>query len=610
MTTENATGGPIPETSMRLRGWETRPPEDERGFILVWCGLIITVLLGFAGFAVDLGNWYLHIQHAQRAADSAALDGATHLPADPDTATAVAKEGLKNNGVEQQFIDAAVIKVVNGHPNQLYVKVDTQTNNSFVKMFGVGRTSTFTRAATATWAPPIEMGNFSNVLGTEPADPSRPLNDQWETAAKKAAQRQYWLTIAGPDTFQGRGDEYTGRKCDNPRNGGNVVDGCKTVGLGGQSTSFIPPPPGSKYAKAQYSYTVTVLAGAPGVSTRLQVYDPAFALTGPYCKPPFWRGGNTADLFADTGNIHYDPNRPDFCAGDHQYSDTYGDDSTVYKMPTTYFRVYDDKGNPMPSCPATRSFAPWGPPVGSDYHSSNGLVPYENNASFKSVFHEWVTLCDVPYDKTKDNVYKVQVWTDSGSEGMNHFALRSGLINGGAVNQAASSQYIRFSADKHLSLYSNRLGADMRFAIAEVPQSLAGTDVRFAAFDIGDCNNCTLTNSATFQLESDSKSPSSPGQKSTRSCDVTPIKNLNTTVAMPNCKLSNVWNGAGYNGKKVWVTWHVPSDYTCGPSNGTSCFLFMHIKFAGGSTQVDDISTWSLDGDGIPLRLIKNPNSP
>lgn len=619
---DNKTPGEEPQTE---GGYLRRIRKEERGFIIVWCSLIMTVLLGIAGFSVDLGNWYLHIQRAQRAADSAALDGAIHLPADPDTAKAVARAGLINNHVEQRFVDSAVIEVVPGRPNQLYVDVATETTNSFLKFFGLDNTSTFERAATATWAPPLKMGNLSNVLGTEPRDTSRPSNDQWEPATLKSQQRQYWLSIAGRRTFQGRGDEYAAQMCDNPRNNGNIVDGCKDLPnpLNGNSQSYIPGPGGGGtyrkvdrgyderppgYDGAQYGYTVTVRQGAPGATTRIQVYDPAFALTGPYCKPPFWRGGNTDDLAAATGSERYESDRQDYCAGDHQYSDHHADDSTVYRMPTTYFRVYDENEQPAAACPGIRTFTPWGPPVGSDYHDHDGLMPFENNAAFRAQYHEWVTLCDIPNNSAQDQTYKIQVWTDNNSEGINHFSLRAGLMTGGIVNPATSGQYIRLSANERLPLYSNTIGSDMRFAIAEVPMSLAGSEVRFSAFDIGDCNNCTLTNSATFMLESDSRSPSSAGQRSTTSCTYTPITNLNNQVNLPNCRLAGVWNGGGYNGKKIKFVWKVPSDYTCGPAiNGTSCHLFIRVDFLGGSTQVDDISTWTLDGDGMPLRLIKNP---
>jgi len=61
---------------------------DEAGVTAVVIGLSMTVLMGFAGLAVDMGIWYSDRRAAQGAADSAAYSGAIDLGAG-DTATGV-----------------------------------------------------------------------------------------------------------------------------------------------------------------------------------------------------------------------------------------------------------------------------------------------------------------------------------------------------------------------------------------------------------------------------------------------------------------------------------------------------------------------------------------
>ena len=54
----------------------------ERGVVLIWFALLLIVLLGFAGFAVDLSNWWFQAEKLQRAADAGAHAGVVYLPFD------------------------------------------------------------------------------------------------------------------------------------------------------------------------------------------------------------------------------------------------------------------------------------------------------------------------------------------------------------------------------------------------------------------------------------------------------------------------------------------------------------------------------------------------
>ena len=58
-----------------------QPPEAARdsGFVLVWLALMVTALLGMAGLAIDVANWYFQAQRQQKAADAAALAGARSI---------------------------------------------------------------------------------------------------------------------------------------------------------------------------------------------------------------------------------------------------------------------------------------------------------------------------------------------------------------------------------------------------------------------------------------------------------------------------------------------------------------------------------------------------
>ena len=58
-----------------MRFWK-----EERGIALIWLALTLVVLIGMAGFGVDLGWMYLSTTRAQKAVDAAALAGVVNLP--------------------------------------------------------------------------------------------------------------------------------------------------------------------------------------------------------------------------------------------------------------------------------------------------------------------------------------------------------------------------------------------------------------------------------------------------------------------------------------------------------------------------------------------------
>src|SRR3954447_9091275 len=71
---------------------------DEGGFVLVWMAIMLFVLIGLAGLAVDLGNWYFTANREQKAADAGALGGAVLLPGDPHGAVSTAVATVATNG--------------------------------------------------------------------------------------------------------------------------------------------------------------------------------------------------------------------------------------------------------------------------------------------------------------------------------------------------------------------------------------------------------------------------------------------------------------------------------------------------------------------------------
>ena len=57
------------------------------GGVMVYTGLMLPVLLGFAGLSVDVGVWYANKRVVQAVADAAALGGALEVKRNGDTST-------------------------------------------------------------------------------------------------------------------------------------------------------------------------------------------------------------------------------------------------------------------------------------------------------------------------------------------------------------------------------------------------------------------------------------------------------------------------------------------------------------------------------------------
>ena len=75
-----------------------RENNTERGFVLIWVALMLFMLLSVAGFAVDLGNWWLQSTKLQRAVDAGAHAGAVFLPDNLPEAKIKARTETARNG--------------------------------------------------------------------------------------------------------------------------------------------------------------------------------------------------------------------------------------------------------------------------------------------------------------------------------------------------------------------------------------------------------------------------------------------------------------------------------------------------------------------------------
>jgi hypothetical protein len=546
------------ETALARRAsFRERFRGGERGFVLVWGAVLMTVLMGMAGLAVDLGNWYLHIQHAQRAADAAALDGVPFLPDQVPLGRRTAREALVRNQIPATDVAAAYastncargrpcIRQVPGHPTQLEVQVRTTATNLFLRLFKLGATQTFSRHAIADFTPAIHMEADTCCLGTEPgAEP------KWGQPGLQWSQRGYRLNIAGGATSKTRGDRYSSRTCASAA-GEPIAEGCS----GTTNREYVP---------TGYDYQVTVRQGTPIDRVQIQAFDPGFAEVGNNCDEP----GITALAAANPDPRYATGTSSGYCWADDALGDSPGS-----PPPTTTFQVFAGKtATGAPLC--TRRF-------------TGTYDPYASFASIRSWFRKWVVLCTVPANTSSVDVnFTVRVTASATGDGQNKFSLRAGGFNGGVFNQDATWWDVKLWAIDRLAIYANyTTGGAWHMRLAQIPSAYAGQDVHLQLFDVGDA-----TEPGTFYL-------STPAGAGT-SCSYTPATSR-SYVNLPGCRITGVSAASGWNGKIIDVLLHVSPSYAC----TTNCWLVMNVEYPSGA-QVDDATTWSISNPGMPIRLVK-----
>jgi Flp pilus assembly protein TadG len=153
-----------------------RTLRDESGQVLVFVTVMIVVLIGITGFALDVGHAYLVQRQLQAATDAAALAGALDLP-DSAQAILTAKNygpepGKRNtpgsndnatSAVETKCVTAIVTGCTptNGQVNSISVKSTSVVKTVFAKVVGF---NSFTVKASATACSPCSVKPLDIML--------------------------------------------------------------------------------------------------------------------------------------------------------------------------------------------------------------------------------------------------------------------------------------------------------------------------------------------------------------------------------------------------------------------------------------------------------------
>ncbi len=145
-----------------------RNPRSSRGSVNVLIALLIPVLLGLVGLAVDMGNLYLTHTRLQAAVDAGALAGSLQLPYDPSMTTDVVRNAAIDM-VHKNFADAEVNSVSAGtEVRSVCVEARAQVNTMLMGVLGIA--SNTVRAKACAGFNNIEvvlvMDNTGSMKGT------------------------------------------------------------------------------------------------------------------------------------------------------------------------------------------------------------------------------------------------------------------------------------------------------------------------------------------------------------------------------------------------------------------------------------------------------------
>jgi Flp pilus assembly protein TadG len=616
MTDTELTG---PAMTDRAPSVESREPEREGGVVLVWFALLLFGLIAITALCVDIGLWYVEAVHVQKAADSAALAGAVHLPGNPANATAVAKDTAAKNSYTDGDTNGSVQVLatqVATQPNQLEVKVTKTFSGIFGAVFGIPNLR-ITRSATAQYETAVDMGSPASIFANEPIAPNDPASSgsatppgSWSNVSGFSANM--WGNIFGYQSPKGNGDARHAHVCAT----GN--DQCI-------------PPTNTEYSDAGYYYRIAVDASKrpAGAKLAIEVFDPGAVQVGDHCTaqnlsdPTVRTSANPwttkNGTVATDANVRYDwgdtSNRAGvagagtFCSGDSH-------DAGANPPLTTYLV----RANTTPFDPNAAPIVNQGTCAGLqipgfDKTFAGGTLDQGSgsyDAAMASVFRQWVPVCMLDPSTAPAGDYLLQIRTNvllGGSAGgpgsapdtggSNRFAVRAAWVTGGSSftvgTYTAPPTYVgngglTIAGVGYMGLYANAAaGASApNFYMARVLPGGSQT-LRVRLFDIGDCGGCGGSPQLTFKK---------PDGSDWDSCKVR-IGDTNAFTTYTPCSFPDTANG-------LWTTVDIaiPSSYACTISAATDCWTKMTYQLAG-SGALNDTTTWSAQILGNPVRLVR-----
>ena len=573
-------------SAARLRVSARLAQRGQSGFALVWMSLTLTLMLLFAGFAVDMSNWWLQAERIQIAADAGAHAGVAFLPADLTNATSKARTETTRNGFTSGDSRNSTVTVTQEpNPNRLRVKVTSDVPTFFLKLVGMNKVR-LTRQAVGEYVAPVPMGSPQNKLGNDPEGTD--------------AGTQLWVNINGPQTGKQQGDRFQSKLC----NGSPREYGCS----GTASTEF---------SDDGYFFGMEVLSPVSGQDLSFQVFDAAWVNVGSGCTSNMptstqisGGSGFTAltTKFADAATRY--GSTTSYCTGDQGWGAKNVQTTFIFREPDE--TPWTNTDNPIINTSVCKSVTvPAYTPSSSRWvydtlmnATTGSLNATDGTISFAESWRRFSTFCSIPAASVRTGTYVIQVRTNATSaaptvasssvttEGSNHMAFRAGF--GASGLSAVSGANVTISALGRLPIYANGASADSQFYMARVMPYDAGRTLRINLYDMGEANSA-----GTLQIL-----PPAEYASTFSGCSFSRDDNAALNVTASTCTLNNVLASAGYNGRLLTIDVPIPTNYTCSTSSQTGCWIKIRANFPS-ATSVTDATTWSASILGNPIRIVE-----
>ena len=562
----------------RVRAIAGADPIDEKaslrgelkqaGQIVVIFALMLTVLIGLIGIAIDTTYAWRESLRVQRAADAAALAGVVYMPGALTTAQSEATASAKQNGFPLAgTYNTTISATAAPDPRELDVSLSTQVPTFFSRIFGINYFPV-TRSSKAIYVTPVPMGSPLAYYGVYQLCPvSGACIAQPSPTGMTVASQGFYGGISGEGSNNTNGDAFA-------------------TYFTNRDTSSTP---NSQYKSDGYRYGI--VGGT--TSGTAYLFDPMFCAT--ISKTGAGSGGHAG-------------------AGDHWLGPA-STAPTATNPPSTYYILWDTHN--LPLAPAVWTIAAEDDETGASQFAvdksstygnggsatytsySDGTAPPSSVADCSTNAHhnKWVTLGAVSAGET----YSLQITTTKpGSIPTNQ---NESFQNNFSI--AVSGTGARVYGNGSMETYANIDSGSQEFYLAQIDRTAgAGKTVEIDLWDPGDTSAA-----AWLQIEPDSTSSASAWQPTTFSYTADNGRSNASTnciqthggsgSAPPGCSETSSTNSSFYNGAWVTIRVALPTSYG-DPSLVNSGWWKIKYIVNGGN----DTTTWEVSIRGNPVHLI------
>ena len=547
-----------------------RAAAKQAGQIVVIFALMLTVLIGLMGIALDTTYAWRESLRVQRASDAAALAGVVYMPNCFDTCTNNAKDTATAAAAQNGFAVQPTVTTVtpasrSGNPRELDVTISTQVPTFFARIFGINNW-TVTRSSRAVYITPVPMGSPQPYYGVAP---SYKIGSNTTTMTGPSSQainpsNGFWATMLTPGAGAQSGDAFLAKR------------------LNANQTTTTPANP-TYDAADYYDYDIQMPANT---TADVWIWDPVFCNTdGRQATGDFWLS-NTNPV-SSYFSLYDTLNQP-YVVGAQQLVGSSG----------TFFanEQYADStaggtvSGSVTDCRAGQSgITQTDPRYWHDKWWDLSAYITANSAKNGTIS-----------GGTGGELFRLRTTTDPGdtsgdnTNAYNDFAVYVQTISGPGTPQV----YGQGAMESYFLLPQSQT---VDFYLAQIDQpSGAGKTIEIDLWDVGDVNNLSNATLQVLQPSGATWTPVTTGMSWTASKPT----GSTSTAPCPNGSGSTITT---YNGTKqydgCWLTISITVNASYAPLT-TNEWWKIRYTTGTGSDYATDLTTWQVNIRGNPVHLI------